>query len=242
MALDVAAGAARAETLIRPGPEVVCGEGLRGHTGQAELADVPVAPRIRLRNVDHLALNTTDMRLTLEFYCGVLEMRLIKVVRTPADLSKSQEAGAPPHPSLRHYFFDMGEGGTVAFVEYPPATPKGDRDLDATMQHVAFNADRATFHRVCQQLDAHGVPRTPPVYMGGRSYSVYFFDPNGIRLEVSADLEHDDCPRFESSLQTEARVRAELATLYPDPADLERVLRYAVVVDRQLPSGRPTFE
>ena len=39
--------------------------------------------------------------------------------------------------------------------------------------------------------------------------SVYFFDPNGIRLEVSADLEHDDCPRFESSLQTEARVRGE---------------------------------
>ena len=77
--------------------------------------------------------------------------------------------------------------------------------------------------------------------MGGRSYSVYFFDPNGIRLEVSADLEHDDCPRFESSLQTEAR-RAELATLYPDPADLERALGYAVVVDRQLPSGRPTFE
>jgi hypothetical protein len=110
------------------------------------------------------------------------------------------------------------------------------------MQHVAFNADRATFHCVCQRLDAHGVPRTPPVYMGGRSYSVYFFDPNGIRLEVSADLEHDDCPRFESSLQTEARVRAELATLYPDPADLERALRYAVVVDRQLPSGRPTFD
>jgi catechol 2,3-dioxygenase-like lactoylglutathione lyase family enzyme len=241
MALDLVPGAA-VEPPVQSGPEVVCGEGLRGHTGQARLADVPVAPRIRLRNVDHLALNTTDMRKTVEFYCGVLEMRLIKVVRTPADLAKSQEAGAPPYPSLRHYFFDMGEGGTVAFVEYPPATPKGDRDLDATMQHVAFNADRATFHRVCQRLDAHGVPRTPPVYMGGRSYSVYFFDPNGIRLEVSADLEHDDCPRFESSLQTEARVRAELATLYPDPADLERALRYAVVVDRQLPSGRPTFD
>jgi catechol 2,3-dioxygenase-like lactoylglutathione lyase family enzyme len=242
MALDVAPAGAGTETGSPDGPEVISGEGLRGHTGQARLADVPVAPRVRLRNVDHLALNTVDMRQTLEFYCGVLEMRLLKVVRTPADLSKSQEAGAPPYPSLRHYFFDMGEGGTVAFVEYPPGTPKGDRDLDATMQHVAFNADRASFHRVCQQLDAHSIARTEPVYMGGRSYSVYFFDPNGIRLEVSADLEHDDCPRFESSLQTAAHVRAELATLYPDPAELERVLGYAVVVDRKLPSGRPTFE
>src|SRR5215211_564623 len=235
MALDLAPETTASEMRGQQGPEIVSGEGLLGHTGQACLADVPVAPRIGLRNVDHLALNTVDMRTTIDFYCGVLEMRLIKVVRTPADLAKSQEAGAPPYPSLRHYFFDMGEGGTVAFVEYPPDTPKGDRDLDATMQHVAFNADRASFHRVCQQLDAHGIPRTEPVYMGGRSYSVYFFDPNGIRLEVSADLEHDDCPRFESSLQTEASVRAELATLYADPAELERVMRYAVVVDRKPP-------
>ena len=242
MALELAPGAVETAARSQQGPEVVCGERLRGHTGKASLADVPVALRIRLRNVDHLALNTVDMRKTVEFYCGVLELRLIKVVRTPADLSKSQEAGAPPYPSLRHYFFDMGEGGTVAFVEYPPGTPKGDRDLDATMQHVAFNADRATFHRVCQRLDAHGVARTAPVYMGGRSYSVYFFDPNGIRLEVSADLEHDDCPRFESSLQTEASVRAELATLYPDAGDLERAMSYTVVVDRKLPSGRATFE
>jgi catechol 2,3-dioxygenase-like lactoylglutathione lyase family enzyme len=214
----------------------------RRHQPEDVPARISPSSRVRLQNVDHLALNTTDMKQTIDFYTRVLELPLVHVTRTPPDLEKSRSAGAPPYPSLRHYFFDMGEGGTVAFVEYPPATPKGDRDLDATMQHVAFNADRATFHRVCQRLDAHGVPRTPPVYMGGRSYSVYFFDPNGIRLEVSADLEHDDCPRFESSLQTEARVRAELATLYPDPADLERALGYAVVVDRQLPSGRPTFE
>lgn len=242
MALDVAASGLAEQETREGGPLVVCGEGLCGHTGLAELATIPVADRIRLRNVDHLALNTTDMRMTMEFYCGVLEMRLVKAVRTPASLEKSAEAGAPPFPSLRHYFFDMGEGGAVAFVEYPPGTPKGDRDLDATMQHVSFNADRATFHRVCQQLDRYGITRTPPVYMGGKSYSVYFFDPNGIRLEVSADLEHDDCPRTEGSLMTEARLRAELATLYPDPADLEQALRYAVVVDRQLPSGRPTFD
>ena len=238
MALELQA---REATQAR-GPEVVCGEGLRGHTGQANLADIPVAPRIQLRNVDHLALNTVDMRKTIDFYCGVLEMRLVKAVRTPATLEKSSEAGAPPFPSLRHYFFDMGEGGAVAFVEYPAGTPKGDRDLDATMQHVSFNADRATFHRVCQRLDEHGVSRTPPVYMGGKSYSVYFFDPNGIRLEVSADLEHDDCPRTEAGLMTEAGMRAELATLYDDPAAVDAVLQYAVVLDRKLPSGRPTFE
>ena len=156
MALNVAAGTARAETLDWPGPRSGPRRGGCGATRPGRASRRARAPRIRLRNVDHLALNTTDMRQTVEFYCGVLEMRLIKVVRTPADLSKSQKR-ARHRPSLRHYFFDMGEGGMVAFVEYPPATPKGDRDLDATMQHVAFNADRATFHRVCQQLDAHGV-------------------------------------------------------------------------------------
>ena len=70
--------AAGTETHSPQGPEVISGERLRGHTGQAHLADVPVAPRVRLRNVDHLALNTVDMRKTVEFYCGVLELRLQK--------------------------------------------------------------------------------------------------------------------------------------------------------------------
>jgi catechol 2,3-dioxygenase-like lactoylglutathione lyase family enzyme len=219
------------------GPTLVRADGLRGHTGAGKLADAPVAPRIVLRNVDHLALNTTDMRKTIEFYCGVLEMRLAMAFRTPASLEKSRLAGAPPFPSIRHYMFEMGDGGMLAFFEYPPGTPRGNRDTDGTMQHVAFYADRASLHRLVKRLDEHGIWHTPPLYVGWRFYSVYFYDPNGIRLEVTADLEHDDCPRGESLFQSEEEIRAELRTLYPDGEELERVMEHVVALDRPVPGA-----
>jgi catechol 2,3-dioxygenase-like lactoylglutathione lyase family enzyme len=223
----VAVGETRAK-----GPTLVRAERLRAHTGAGKLDDAPVAPRLALRNVDHLALNTTDMRKTIAFYCGVLEMRLAMAFRTSESLEKSRLAGAPPFPYIRHYMFEMGDGGMLAFFEYPPDTPRGNRDTDGTMQHVAFYADRASLHRLVKRLDEHGVRHTPPLYVGWRLYSVYFFDPNGIRLEVTADLEHDDCPRAESLLQSEEDIRAELRTLYPDGEELERVMEYVVALDR----------
>ena len=231
---DPVAVAAREQ---RTGPLLVSAERLRGHTGKGKLEDAPSAPGIILRNVDHLALNTTDMRKTIDFYCGVLEMRLAMAFRTPASLEKSRLAGAPPFPSLRHYMFEMGDGGMLAFFEYPPDTPKGNRDTDGTMQHVAFYADRASLHRLVQRLDEHGIGHTPPLYVGWRLYSVYFYDPNGIRLEVTADLEHDDCPRAESLLQSEEDIRAELRTLYPDVEELEHVMEHVVALDRPVPGA-----
>ncbi len=41
MVLDLAPGAAGTETLSQQGPAVICGEGLRAHSSQARLADVP---------------------------------------------------------------------------------------------------------------------------------------------------------------------------------------------------------
>ena len=220
------------------GPALVPAGGLRAHTGKGTLADAPVASCIALQNVDHLAFNTTDMRKTIDFYCGVLEMRLAMAFRTSASLEKSKLAGAPPFPNIRHYMFEMGGGGMLAFFEYPPDTPRGNRDLDGTMQHVAFYSDRASLHRLVKRLDEHGIRHTPPLYVGWRLYSVYFYDPNGIRLEVTADLEHEDCPRAESLLQTEEDLRAELRTLYPRAEELERVMGYAVALDRPVPGAR----
>lgn len=34
-------------------------------------------------NLDHVAVNTTDMEATVQFYCGVLGMKLARTMRTP---------------------------------------------------------------------------------------------------------------------------------------------------------------
>ena len=195
----------------------------RRHQPEDVPAQISPSSRVRLQNVDHLALNTTDMKKTIDFYTRVLELPLVHVTRTPPDLEKARSAGAPPFPSLRHYFFDMGGGGLLGFFEYPAGTPRASRDSNATMQHVAFYASRADQERARQQLERHGVPYT--LLKGGtRWWSLYFYDPNGIRLEITADQAHDDCDRLESVLQTEERVRAELCTLYDSEEEIDRLV------------------
>ena len=33
--------------------------------------------------IDHVGINTNDMEATLQFYCGILGMRLVRTTRTP---------------------------------------------------------------------------------------------------------------------------------------------------------------
>ena len=58
------------------------------------------------RGVHHLALVTPDMDATVRFYVGVLGMPLVATLR------------AGP---MRHYFFELGPGNTIAFFEVPDA-------------------------------------------------------------------------------------------------------------------------
>jgi catechol 2,3-dioxygenase-like lactoylglutathione lyase family enzyme len=87
------------------------------------------ARRPAWRGVNHLALITPDMDATVRFYHGVLGMRLVATLM------------AGP---MRHYFFEIAPGNTVAFFEWKGAgryaKPAGWR-VDATLQfdHLSFN-------------------------------------------------------------------------------------------------------
>jgi catechol 2,3-dioxygenase-like lactoylglutathione lyase family enzyme len=176
--------------------------------------------RLALQGVDHLALVTDDLKKTIEFYTQVLGMTLVHVRRVPY----APDRGQPPYEHCRHYFFDMGNQSLLAFFEYPPDAPKGNRDALGGMQHVAFHADRANFDRAQARLRAHGVELLGPFHLGGRFYSIYFFDPNGIRLEITTDLTQPDYDVITSVYQTEAEAREELETLYDSPAEVQRIL------------------
>ena len=47
--------------------------------------------------IDHVAVNTNDMEATLQFYCGILGMRLARTSRTPAAMP-SRSSTAPISP------------------------------------------------------------------------------------------------------------------------------------------------
>jgi len=182
------------------------------------------------RGVHHLALNTDDMKMTIDFYAGVLGMPLIHAMRVPAGLGTgSENRGNPPFENLRHYFFDMGGDSTVAFFEIPKgAMPRGDRNAIATMQHVAFATSPEGAADLLDRLQRHGVENSGVIETLPGLMSVYFFDPNGIRLEFAwrpVDAAND-IHVIDSVPQTRAEALAELRTLEDDQAWLERATGY----------------
>src|ERR1700722_7034572 len=72
------------------------------------------------RGVHHLALNTEDMKATVEFYTEVLGMPLVHAMRVPPGVGTGPgNRGNPPFENIRHYFFDMGNDSLLAFFEMP---------------------------------------------------------------------------------------------------------------------------
>jgi catechol 2,3-dioxygenase-like lactoylglutathione lyase family enzyme len=135
--------------------------------------NLPDAPS--WRGINHLALVTPDMDATVRFYVGVLGMQL----------SATLMAGP-----MRHYFFEMHDGNTVAFFEVKgietfakPAGSPTDRAIQ--LDHVSFNVpDEHALEMLRKRLLAAGCEITE-VVDHGIVRSVYFTDPNGIALEAS---------------------------------------------------------
>lgn len=151
------------------------------------------AATVQTRGVHHLALNTDDMQMTIDFYSAVLGMPLVHALKVPPGLGTgSGNRGNPPFENLRHYFFDVGGDCLVAFFEMPKgAKGKADRDAIAGMQHCSFAVTEERFGQLCDRLREAGVALIGPIPVGARTWSVYFLDPNGIRLELTLTMSSD---------------------------------------------------
>lgn len=153
-----------------------------------------------IRGVNHLALVCKDMAKTVEFYRDVLGMPLTKTI----DL---------PHNMGQHFFFDIGNGDSLAFFWFPEApaaapgvaAPSGLPGVGSmisahgSMNHIAFDVPLEKFDEYCERLKAKGVQVSPvmnhddsPMQVSAKVHpgvfvrSVYFFDPDGVCLEFAA--------------------------------------------------------
>lgn len=178
-----------------------------------------------LRGVHHLALNTDDMKATIDFWTEVLGMPLIHALKVPKGASGPLNRGNPPFEDMRHYFFDMGHDSTVAFFEIPKGAKKtADRDDIGGMQHCSFTATVSAFAELQRRLKAHNVPFLGPLLVLPGVESVYFYDNNGIRLEASCHTGEAENPHVIPGVtQTKAQALAELSTITDDQAWLDKV-------------------
>ena len=184
--------------------------------------------KINFYGVHHLALNTDDMKMTVDFYVDVLGMRLVHAMKVPPGLGTGPDnRGNPPFEEIRHYFFDMGRDGLLAFFEMPRgAKERGDRNALGAMQHVSFAVSPESQARIRARLDANKVPYDGPLEILPGIFSIYLFDPNDIRLEFSCQPSNGEGePRIVPQVtQTKAEAMKELRSLTADEKWLARAV------------------
>ena len=182
---------------------------------------------ITFRGIHHLALTTDDMKLTTEFYVNVLGMPLVHAMKVPEGVGTKENRGNPPYECIRHYFFDMGSDSLWAFFEIPKGEKtQTDRNALGGMQHVAFAVTQDQFQSIQNRLTEKKIEFDGPVEILPGIFSIYFYDPNDIRLEACCKPSEGVQQRVvESVTQTKAVAMEELRTLNDEHDWLESVTK-----------------
>lgn len=143
---------------------------------------MPNLPGIQYKNCSHTAHICSDMHASTKYLEEVLGMPLLMLIDLPG--------------GGQHSFHDMGDGGLMSYMWFPPVDGVHKRAGQAS--HLAFNVDDADFDAALAHLKANNVevrtiyhgldkpscpdPNDPDVWIR----SMYFTDPDGYQLEIAA--------------------------------------------------------
>ena len=135
---------------------------------------------IDIKQIHHVAYRCNDAKETVEFYQDKLNMDFLVAIAEDK-VPSTQE----PDPYM-HLFLDAGQGNILAFFELPNSPKMGrDENTPEWVQHIAFRVeDEAALLSAKEELIGKGVDVLGPTNHGIIK-SIYFFDPNGHRLELT---------------------------------------------------------
>ncbi|GAA4417156.1 VOC family protein [Acidovorax lacteus] len=135
-----------------------------------------------IQQIHHVAYRCRDAKETVEWYQKHLDMKFVLAIA-----ENEVPSTKAPDPYM-HVFLDAGQGNILAFFELPSQPPMDrDRNTPAWVQHLALKVDSVDrLLEVKARLEASGIevvgPTNHTIFK-----SIYFFDPNGHRLELAAD-------------------------------------------------------
>lgn len=158
----------------------------------------PAAPPIQ--QLHHYAYRARDAEETRRFYEDILGLPLYHIIQS--DYVPSTGEYCP----YTHFFFRLQDGSFIAFfdlgddtaAEPSPNTPKW-------VNHISFRmASLQALKDMKARLEAHGIE-----VLGITDHhifdSIYFFDPNGIRLELTVQRA-DEFQMLQESTSAHARL------------------------------------
>ncbi len=142
---------------------------------------------VRLNGIHHAAYRCRDAKATVEWYARVLGMTYTTA------FAEDHVPSTGEFDPYMHVFLECGNGNVVAFFELPQQPEMGrDPHTPAWVQHLAFRVPSVeALHAAKAHIEAQGVDVLGPTHHG-IFQSIYFFDPNGHRLELAADIGTDE--------------------------------------------------
>jgi len=147
---------------------------------------------------NHVAFRCNDAKETVDFYTKAVGLSFDHAVTN--DVVPSVQMYCPHI----HIFFGLEDGSYLAFFEVPTMPPAmKDPNTPDWVQHISFDIpDDKTLLEKKERLEAFGVDVLGPVDHGF-AHSIYFFDPNGHRLEFTNWIENspEDIARYKSEAQ-----------------------------------------
>jgi glyoxylase I family protein len=153
---------------------------------------IPSPPPIQ--GLHHYAYRAKDAEETRHFYEDILGLPLHHIIQSDHVPSTGE------YCPYTHFFFRLGDGSYIAFFDLgddeaalpSPNTP-------AWVNHIAFSVPTlADLTAMKTRLEAHGID-----VIGVTDHhvfkSIYFFDPNGVRLELSYQIASAQAMQKEST-------------------------------------------
>jgi catechol 2,3-dioxygenase-like lactoylglutathione lyase family enzyme len=152
------------------------------------MAAIHSAPRkIPLKGLNHVAWRCIDAEQTRQFYEDLLGLPLAHVIRSERVPSTGEYA------PFCHLFFEMRDGSYIAFFDIRDGRGATlSSDMPKWVHHFAFEVDTIDEVRaIKERLERAGIE-----VLGVTDHhfvqSIYFFDPNGLRLEVTTRTETEE--------------------------------------------------
>jgi len=135
---------------------------------------------MKIEKIHHVAYRCKDAKETVEWYQKNLNMDFVLAIAEDRVPSTKE-----PDPYM-HVFIDAGNGNILAFFELPTKPDMGrDPNTPEWVQHIAFEVkDRDTLIAYRDHLEANGI-EVLGVTDHSIFHSIYFFDPNGHRIELA---------------------------------------------------------
>jgi len=133
-----------------------------------------IATPLGIPGIHHITVVAGDPQRNLDFYGGVLGLRLVK---TTVNFDA---------PDVYHFYYgdEVGHPGTIlTFFPFPNA-PKGRRGT-GTVDAIAFSIPAGSLDYWTERLAGHGLAGAAPATRFGEPV-LLFTDPDGLQLELIA--------------------------------------------------------